>query len=81
MRYQLGGVGVTGFVCRPSASRSNRTMQHFFLNGRYVKTRTAMAALEQAYKGSLMVGKFPSCVLYLTMPGGDGGRQRPPGQN
>lgn len=68
VRYQLGGVGVTGFVCRPSASRSNRTMQHFFLNGRYVKTRTAMAALEQAYKGSLMVGKFPSCVLYLTMP-------------
>ena len=68
VQYQLGGVGVSGFVCRPSASRSNRTMQHFFLNGRYVKTRTGMAALEQAYKGSLMVGKFPSCVLYLTMP-------------
>ena len=68
VRYQLGGVGVSGFICRPSASRANRTMQHFFLNGRYVKSRTAMAALEQAYKGSLMVGKFPSCVLYLTMP-------------
>ena len=68
VRYQLGGVGVTGFVCRPAAARANRTMQHFFLNGRYVKTRTGMAALEQAYKGALMVGKFPSCVLYLTMP-------------
>jgi DNA mismatch repair protein MutL len=43
-------------------------MQHFFINGRYVKTRTAMAALEQAYKGSIMTGKFPSCVLHMDMP-------------
>ena len=46
VRYQLGGVEVSGFICRPSASRAKRTMQHFFLNGRYVKSRTAMAALE-----------------------------------
>lgn len=66
--YTLGGVRVHGFVSRPDASRANRTMQHFFVNGRYVKTRTAMAALEQACKGSVMVGKFPACVLHIDMP-------------
>lgn len=66
--YTLGGVHVHGFASKPAASRANRTMQHFFINGRYVKTRTAMAALEQAYKGAIMVGKFPACVLHLHMP-------------
>lgn len=68
VEYALGGVRVSGFVSSPTASRANRTMQHFFINGRYVKTRTAMAALEQAFKGSIMVGKFPACVLHLDMP-------------
>ncbi|MCL2488265.1 MAG: DNA mismatch repair endonuclease MutL [Oscillospiraceae bacterium] len=66
--YALGGVTVSGFITRPEAARANRTMQHFFINGRYVKTRTGMAALEQACKNSVMAGKFPGCVLYLTMP-------------
>lgn len=66
--YEMGGVHVHGYVCRPEGARANRTMQHFFINGRYVKTRTAMAAIEQAYKGSVMVGKFPSCVLCIDMP-------------
>lgn len=66
--YTLSGIHVYGFVSKPVSSRANRTMQHFFINGRYVKTRTAMAALEQAFKGSIMVGKFPSCVLYMDMP-------------
>ena len=66
--YSLGGVRVTGFICRPTAARANRTMQHFFVNGRYVKTRTAAAALERAYQGAIMVGKFPACVLHLDMP-------------
>lgn len=66
--YTLSGIHVYGFVSKPVNSRANRTMQHFFINGRYVKTRTAMAALEQAFKGSIMVGKFPSCVLYMDMP-------------
>ncbi len=66
--YELGGVHVHGYICRPDAARANRTMQHFFINGRYVKTRTAMAALEQAYKGSVMAGKFPACVMYVDMP-------------
>lgn len=66
--YTMGGVRVNGYVCKPEACRPNRTMQHFFINGRYVKTQTAMVALERAYKGVMMVGRFPSCVLYLTMP-------------
>ena len=68
VEYTLAGVRVHGFVSKPVSSRANRTMQHFFINGRYVKTRTAMAAVEQAFKGSIMAGKFPACVLYLEMP-------------
>ncbi len=68
MDYTLGGIHVHGYICRPTSPRANRTMQHFFINGRYVKTRTAMAALEQAYKGAVMTGKFPACVMHLDMP-------------
>ncbi len=66
--YTLDGVRVHGYSCKPENSRANRTMQHFFINGRYVKTRTAMAALEQAYKGAIMAGKFPACVLCIDVP-------------
>ncbi len=66
--YELNGVQVTGLVSKPSYSRSNRSMQFFFLNGRLVKSKTATAALEQAYKNAIMVGRFPSCVLHITMP-------------
>lgn len=66
--YAMGGIRVCGYVCRPDAARQNRTMQHFFINGRYVKSQTTMVALERAYKGSMMVGKFPTCVLSLDMP-------------
>ena len=65
--YEMGGVRVSGYICRPEGARANRTMQHFFINGRYVKTRTAMAAIEQAYKGSIMGGKFPACVMCLEL--------------
>ena len=66
--YAQGGVTVKGYICKPEACRQNRTMQHFFVNGRYVKTQTAAVALERAYKGVMMVGRFPTCVLFLTMP-------------
>ena len=65
--YSYGGTSVKGYVSRPAAARPNRSMQNFFLNGRYVKSRTAMVALEEAFKGSLMVGKMPACVLHLTV--------------
>ena len=66
--YKVGNIGVSGFICRPMAARSNRSMQHFFVNGRYTKTRTCGVALEEGYRGAIMVGKFPSCVLMLSMP-------------
>ena len=66
--YRMGQVGVSGFVCRPMAARSNRTMQHFFVNGRYTRTKTCGVALEEGYRGAMMVGKYPSCVLMLTLP-------------
>lgn len=67
VKYELNGVRVYGFTCDTNSARPNRSMQHFFINGRYVKSKTMMIALEQAYKGSIMVGKFPSCVLYLEL--------------
>lgn len=68
--YTLDSVSVKGYISKPINARPNRNMQNFFINGRFVKTRTGMAALEEAYKGSIMVGKFPSAVLQLTVPYG-----------
>ncbi len=67
VEYTLADVHVYGYVSKPVNARSNRTMQHFFVNGRYVKTRTAAAALERAFQGSVMIGKFPACVLHVDM--------------
>lgn len=68
VEYQLDAIKVYGYVSKPQNSRPNRNMQNFFINGRYVKTRTAMAAVEEAFKGSVMVGKYPSCVLNIEVP-------------
>ncbi len=65
--YELEHVRVRGFVSAPAGCRPNRSMQNFFINGRFIKSRTAMAALEEAYKGSVMAGKFPACVLHLSL--------------
>ena len=59
---------VSGLITPPRACRASRGAQHFFVNGRYVKNRTMMAALENAYKGTMMQGKFPGAVLRLDMP-------------
>ena len=67
VEYEYEHVRVTGFISSPAGSRPNRSMQNFFINGRYIRSRTAMAALEEAYKGSIMVGKFPACVLHLSL--------------
>ncbi|MCD7769645.1 MAG: DNA mismatch repair endonuclease MutL [Oscillospiraceae bacterium] len=64
------GVSVTGFVGSPSAGRGNRAMQFFFVNGRVIRSQSLQAAVEQAYKNTLLVGRFPSCVLYITMSPG-----------
>ena len=59
---------LTGYVSRPTDSRPSRSLQTFFVNGRPVKSRTMIAALEEAYRNQIMVGKFPACVLHLQLP-------------
>ena len=63
--YEINNMHVSGFVTKPSMSRKSRGMQFFFINSRLVKSQTAMAALEQAYRNSIMVGRFPGCVLNI----------------
>lgn len=65
--YEYSGIKLSGYISKPVSARANRTLQMFFINGRYVRTKTAMAALEQAYKGSIMTGKFPACVISMEM--------------
>ncbi len=60
------GMSISGFASLPVCCRGTRGYQHFFVNGRYVKSRTMTAALEEAYANQRMVGKFPACVLHLT---------------
>jgi DNA mismatch repair protein MutL len=60
-------ITVKGYVSTPAACRGNRGNQFFFVNGRHVKSKTLQAALEQAYKNSLFTGRYPSCILYITM--------------
>ena len=64
------GVTVSGYVSSPSAGRGNRAMQFFFCNGRAIRSQMLQAALEQAYKNTLLTGRFPACALYITLPYG-----------
>ncbi len=62
------GYSLTGFVSKPTDARPSRSMQTFFVNDRPVKSRLLQSALEEAYRNQIMAGKFPSCVLHLTVP-------------
>lgn len=66
--YELNGIRIKGYISSPLSSRPNRNMQYFFVNGRYIKMPTGAVALDEAYRNSIMVGKFPSCVLCLQIP-------------
>ena len=59
---------VRGFVTKPTATRGNRAWQSFFVNNRYIKSRLLSAAVEEAYRNQIMVGRFPACVLEIDMP-------------
>ena len=59
---------LTGYICKPTDARPSRAMQTYFVNDRPVKSRLLIAALEEAYRNQIMVGKFPSCVLHLHLP-------------
>lgn len=65
VQYSHNNVDVSGYVSKPYHSRGSGAMQMFFLNNRYIKSRTVAAALNEAYKNSVMVGKYPACVLFL----------------
>lgn len=65
VNFSSDGISVKGFVGRPDNIRANRNYQNFFINGRYVKSRTAMAALEQAYTSYIASERFPCCILFL----------------
>ena len=59
---------LAGFVSKPTDARPSRALQTFFVNGRPVKSRLLISALEEAYRNQIMVGKFPACVLHLNLP-------------
>lgn len=59
---------LTGFVSKPTDARPSRSLQTFFVNNRPVKSKLLISALEEAYRNQIMVGKFPACVLHLTLP-------------
>ncbi len=63
-----GEVEVTGFVTQPLMGRGSRSMQVFFVNGRFIKSQLLTAALEEGYRNQIMKGKFPGCVLSVTLP-------------
>lgn len=64
---EVDGVRVHGFISSPSAGRGSRAQQHFFCNGRWIRSAALQAALEQAYRNTLLVGRFPACVLYIEL--------------
>lgn len=63
--YELDGIRVSGYCVKPLYSKANRVFQNFFVNERYIKSQVCASALEEAYKGVIMVGKFPACVLKI----------------
>ena len=68
LKNQEGVYRITGLITPPKSCRASRSMQHFYINGRYVRNRTMMAGMEMAFKGTMMQGKFPGGILLLEMP-------------
>ena len=68
VRGRGGQVEVSGFVTKPLMGRGSRSMQVFFVNGRFIKSQLLTAALEEGYRNQIMKGKFPGCVLSVTLP-------------
>lgn len=64
---ESGPIRVSGYLARPECCRPSRSMEHFFINKRYVKSVTMMAAVEESYRNHIMVGKFPGCIIELTI--------------
>ena len=67
VEYKVNGVSITGYITKPLFARGNRNMQYFFINDRTVQSKTLYAALDAVYKGSIMAGKFPGCILHIAV--------------
>lgn len=68
VNYSENGILIKGYIIKPLYSKSNRSFQNFFINGRYVKSITCSASLEEAYQNLIMTGKYPACVLMIELP-------------
>lgn len=68
LSYSFEGLSAEGYISLPSFSRVNRNQQYFYINGRFVKIPVGASALDTAYKNSIMVGKFPACVINISIP-------------
>ncbi|MEG2915665.1 MAG: DNA mismatch repair endonuclease MutL [Oscillospiraceae bacterium] len=68
VEYTDGIFNIVGYITQPTSSKPTRAMENFYINKRFVKSKTCIAAIEEAYKGSMMVGKFPGCVIDIKIP-------------
>ncbi|SEK22452.1 DNA mismatch repair endonuclease MutL [Ruminococcus albus] len=66
--YTWQGIHVYGYTVKPLSAKPNRKFQNFFVNSRFVRSKACAAAIEEAYRNNIMVGKFPACVLYIDVP-------------
>lgn len=68
VEYEQDGIKITGYTIKPLYAKANRSFQTFFVNNRYIKSQVCSSAVEEAYKGAVMVGRFPACVLKIEIP-------------
>ena len=66
--HEMNGVRVWGYISKPHAPRANRTYQHFFVNGRFIKSKLIQAAMEEAYRNSIITGKYPYGCVCIDLP-------------
>lgn len=66
--FERDAVTAWGYITKPHFCRPNRSMQHFFVNGRYIKSKLLQAALEEAFRNKMITGKYPSCALFIRLP-------------
>lgn len=71
VEFDDGYLNVTGYTCKPLYAKSSRSFQIFFINGRYVRSKVCSVAVESAYENLIMTGKFPSCVLMISVNASD----------
>lgn len=66
--FERENIRAWGYITKPHFCRPNRSMQHFFVNGRYIKSKMLQAAVEEAYRNKIITGKYPSCAIFLNVP-------------